>query len=235
MAKRVKRPAAKAEETDEFLGFFEGAKEFVTAHRRVISAGVVIVCLIIAGVFLWTRHGEQQERHASFLLYQGMIALKEADGLAGDEARKGYEKALNILKESAEAHGSTRSGRLSLFFVAKCLGRLNRHDEAIQQYEAFLSGNEKNPVYRAMAKQSLGFAYESRKDYEKALACFKEVSAMERSFLTEEATLAVARVHEAMGQKREALDAYREYLTSHPDSVETSHIRRRVALLENQL
>jgi tetratricopeptide (TPR) repeat protein len=235
MAKRVKRHATKTEETEEFYPFFERSREVFAAHRRLISGGLVIVCLIIVGVVLWTRHVERQERRASFLLYQGMIALKEADGLTGDEARKGYDKALNILKKVAETHGSTKNGELGLFFVGKCLARLKRYDEAIQHYEAFLSENEKNPLYRALAKQSLGFAYESRKDYEKALVCFKEVAAMDRSFLREEATLAVARIHEAMGQKREALDAYREYLTNHPDSVETSHIRRRVALLENQL
>jgi len=235
MAKRVKRPATKAEETDEFSRFFEGAREIFATNRRLILGGLVIVGVIIVGFVLWTRHVEHQERQASFLLFQGMRALKEADGLTGDEAREGYDKALNIFSQSAEAYGSTESGELGFFFAGKCLARLKRYDEAVQHYKTFLSGNEKNPLYRALAKQSLGFAYESLKEYEKALACFQEVSAMERSFLREEATLAVGRIYEAMGQKREALDTYREYLTNHPDSVETSHVRRRVALLENQL
>ena len=235
MPRRLKRSAEKSGEPDEFLSFLGRAQQVFVEKRRPILGGLIMVGLVVLAIVVWTRNLEQRERRASFVLYQGMTALKEADRLTGEDAGEAYDKALNILTNLVDEHGSTKSGELGRFFLGKCLARLNRYSEAIQHYEAFLSRNEDYPLYGALATQSLGFAYENQKDYEKALTCFKEVADMKGSFLTEESTLAVGRIYEAMGQKREALEVYQKYLTNHPDSAVSNRIRGRVALLENQV
>jgi tetratricopeptide (TPR) repeat protein len=235
VARRLKKSVDKTEETDEFLGFFGRAREVFVEKRKPIVGGLIVVGLVVLAVVVWTRNLEQRERRGSFVLYQGMTALKDADLLKGEEASEAYEKALNILRNLVDEYGSTKSGQLGRLFLGKCLARLNRHGEAIQQYEVFLSRNENHPLYAALATQSLGFAYENQKDYEKALACFKEVADMRGSFLTEASTLAVGRIYEAMGQKREALEAYQKYLTNHPNSAVSNRIRGRVVQLENQI
>jgi tetratricopeptide (TPR) repeat protein len=167
-------------------------------------------------------------------LAQGLTALKDADGLTGEEARGTFEKALEIFKDLVEDYGATRNGELGLFFAGKCLSRLERYQEAIPYYQEFLSTHRTDALYASLALQGLGFAYENGKDYEKALAYFGELADMEGSFLRGRSILAMARIHEDMGHKAEALEAYRRFVTEYPDSPESNRIQGRIALLERQ-
>jgi len=232
MAKKLKRPTTKTEGSEELISVFDRVRMVFIENWRLFTVGFVLLVMIIVGVLLWIRNQERKETHASFVLSQGITALKDADGLTGEEANSSYDEALTILRNLVEQYGSTESGKLGLFFVGKCLSRLKRYGEATRQYEEFLSTNKNNQLYRALAIQSLGFAYENEKDYAKALTCLSELAEMEGSFLRGESILALARIHEEMGQKEKALGAYRDFLTYYPDSTESNRIQRRVALLE---
>lgn len=234
MPKKLKRPAKKIEEADEFISTFARARKGFIENWRLFAIGFVLLVLIVVVVVLWMRTLEQNEKHASFLLSQGVTKLKEADGLTGEEAGDTYNEALGVLRNLIEEYGSTESGELGFFYLGKCLSRLKRYGEATQQYEKFLSMDRNNQLYHSLALRSLGFAYQNEKDYEKALACFRELTQMEGSFLRGESILALARIYEEMGQKQKALEAYRDFLTQYPDSTELNRIQRRVALLEKQ-
>jgi tetratricopeptide (TPR) repeat protein len=235
MAKKVKKPAKRIEGVDEALPIFERAKTGFIENWRLFTIGFVVLVLIVVAVLLWMGNLERKEKHASFLLSQGVTKLKEADGLTGEEAGTAYEEALKTLSNLVEEYGSTGSGELGLLYRGRCLSRLNRVGEAIQQYEKFLSMGKSNPLYRSLALQSLGFAYQIEEDFQKALACFRELAQMEEGFLKGESILAQARIYEKMGQQKEALEAYRDFLTQYPDSPESNRIQRRVALLEVEI
>ena len=235
MAKKVKRPAKKEEGTEEFVSLFDRARLGFIENWRLFTIGFVVLGLIVVMVLLWLGNLERKEKHASFLLSQGVTKLKEADGLTGEEAGTAYGEALKTLSNLVEEYGSTESGELGLLYRGKCLSRLNRYGEAIQQYEEFLSADKSNQLYRSLALQSLGSAYQNGKDYQKALACFRELTEMEGNFLRGESILAQARIYEEMGQQQQALEAYRDFLTQYPDSPESNRIQRRVALIEVQI
>ena len=239
MAKKLKRPTKipvkKVREPDEFVTAFDRARKGFIENWRLFAIGFVLLILVFVVVVLWMRNLERKEEHASFLLSQGITKLKEADGLRGEEASSAYNETLTVLRNLVEEYGSTESGELGLLYLGKCLSRLKRYGEAIQEYEKFLSMASSNQLYRSLVLRSLGFAYKNEKDYEKALACFRELAQMEGSFLRAEPILALGRVYEEMGQREQALEAYRDFLNQYPDSTESSRIQRRVALLERQV
>lgn len=234
MAKKLKRPGKKTEPAEESV-FFERARRRFIENWRLFTLGFVLLALTVGVVVLWRASLERRENRGSFLLSQGANRLKEADGLNGEEATTAYEEALKTLSNLVEQYGSTKSGELGFLYLGKCLSRLNRYGEAIQQYERFLSTGRSNPLYRSLALESLGFAYQHEKKYEKALACFRELGEMDESFLKGESILALARIYEEMGRQQEALEAYRDFLTQYPDSTESNRIQRRVALIELQV
>ena len=232
MARKLKKPAKKTEAPDEFVSILDRVRDVFLKNWRIFAPAIVVVVMIIIGVLLWARNLQRKETHASLLLSQGVTALKDADGLSEGETGSSYDEALETLTTLVEEYGSTESGELGLFLVGKCLSRLKKYGEAVKRYEEFLEVSENKQLYRSLALQSLGFAYENEKDYDKAVACFSELAEMEGNFLRGESILALARIHEQKGQREEALQAYRDFLASYPDSTESHRIQRRVALLE---
>ena len=232
MARKLKRPAKKADASDEFVSILDRARDVFLENWRVLAPALVVAVVIIIGVLLWTRNLQRKETQASILLSQGITALKNADGSSGGEASSSYDEALGILTTLVEEYGSTESGELGLLLAGKCLSRLKRYGEAVKQYEEFLDVSKNKQLYRSLALQGLGFAYENEEDYDKAVACFSELAEMDGSFLRGESILALARIHEQRGQREKALQAYRDFLASYPDSTESHRIQRRVALLE---
>ena len=232
MPKKVKRPAQKVEEVDRFVLLFERVRTVFVQNWRLFTIGFVIVALVVVVTFLWMRNLQRREKYASFLLFQGVTKLQEAGDLTGEEGGSAYNEALTTLSALVDEYGGTESGKLGLLYRGKCLSRLKRYGEAIEQYEAFLSLDESSQLYRSLALKSLGFAYENEKEYEKALGCFKELTEMEESFLRGESILAQGRIYEEMGQQKEALDVYRTFLEQYPDSPQSDRIQRKVALIE---
>jgi len=235
MAKKLKRPAKKIDQVDEIVPVIERVRQSFVENWRLFGVGFILLGTIVVVVMLWMASLERKENHASFLLSQGVTKLKEAEGVSGEEASAAYEEALKVLKDLVEGYGSTESGEVGVFYLGKVLSRLGRYGEAIQQYESFLSLDGNGQLYRSLALRSLGYAYQHEKAYDKAVKCFRELTQMEGSFLREESVLALARLYEAMGQKQEALDAYKNFLTEYPDSIESNRIVRKVALLEKQV
>ncbi len=240
MPRKVKRsgkklPTKRTTEGAHPMPAFDRATEFVIENWRLVVVGLVLVGVIAVAVVFWMRGVEKRELQASYFLSQGVSKLKEADDLSGEEAEAVYNEALEAFENLAQEYGSTESGELGIFYVGKCLSRLKRYGEAAHRYQEFLSIADSNPLYRSLALRNLGFAHHSEKNYEKALESFRELAEMEGGFLRGESILAMAQIYEDMGQKQDALGAYRDFLKEHPDSAESNRIHKRVAFLEKQL
>lgn len=231
MVRKVKRAAKGIEEIPELETFFEKARRGLLGHWRLFAFGMVLVGAIAVAVILWMGSLQQKEEQASYLLSKAVTKLNEANDLTGEEARKAHEEALQILTNLVETYGSTESGKLGLLYRGKCLSRLNRFEEAIHEYERFLSVEDSPSLYRSLALQSLGFAYQHKKEYEKALARLRELAAMKENFLKGESILAQAQIYEEMGKDEEAIKAYKDFLSEFPESSESIQIERRVAVL----
>jgi tetratricopeptide (TPR) repeat protein len=234
MPRKLKRAAKRVEEADEFVSIVDRTKKGVVENWRLFAVGAVLVGLTVMAILVWMNSLERKERHAAFLLSQGVAKIKEGDSLAGGEATEAYHEGLRILRRVVDEYASAESGELGFLYLGKCLSRLKRYGEAIQEYERFLSLGKNNPLYRSLGLESLGFAYQNEKNYEKALACFRELAGMEGSFLRGESILAIGRIYEQMDQKEKAVEAYRDFLAQYPDSTESDRVQRRLALLQKQ-
>jgi tetratricopeptide (TPR) repeat protein len=64
---------------------------------------------------------------------------------------------------------------MSILYKGNIHLRLGEFEEAIKDYERFLQKRVKEKLYQAFAMQGLGYAYEKKKDYEKAVNAFQKV------------------------------------------------------------
>lgn len=101
--------------------------------------------------------GRKTGRHARIGARWGRSAL--------DNARRFLEESLILDAELVQPRLY-----LGMYFL-----RIDRPDEAIQEYRKILSIAGAAPMHRAMALQGLGNCHGYRRDYESALGCFQQI------------------------------------------------------------
>jgi tetratricopeptide (TPR) repeat protein len=92
-------------------------------------------------------------------------------------------------------------------------------------------GGEK--LYRVFAMEGLGYAYEGKKDYEKALDAYQKIVDMGDHFQMPSAYLCMGRCYERLNKSKEALESYKAFLKTSQKSVMTNAVLEKVSHLEN--
>jgi tetratricopeptide (TPR) repeat protein len=110
---------------------------------------------------------------------------------------------------------------------------LGEFEEAIKSYQSFLEKAGKQKLYRLFALEGLGYAYEGKKDYEKALHAYQEIIGESDHFELADAYVSAGRCYEKLGKKKEALESYKGFLKVAQNSTMTNGVLRRISILEN--
>ena len=168
MAGRKKVIRRKLREPDEFISLTEQAFLFVTHHYKKIAVGGIIILAVLFSIFLFKKWEERREGEA----YQKFSAALEIYQLTSSPYREGspeeYKNAVEKFDEVISKFPRTSSGKLSLLYKGNVHLRLGEFEEAIKAYQAFLQKAGKEKLYRVFALEGLGYAFEGKRDYEKA-------------------------------------------------------------------
>jgi tetratricopeptide (TPR) repeat protein len=222
----------KLKQPDEFLTFTERSFFMVNRHIKKIAAAAALVLLLFLSFFLFRMWDERREEAAS----QKFIAALEIYSTVNAPYREGspveYKKALEEFETIAQAYPRTSSGRISLIYKGAIHLRLGELDEAIQACEAFLKKAGKERLYQLFALESLGYAHEGKKDYEKAAEIYQKIIRWGESYYWAGAHLNLARCYENLGKNDKALENYRTFLNVSPKSSSNHFVLRKISVLE---
>jgi tetratricopeptide (TPR) repeat protein len=144
-----------------------------------------------------------------------------------------YKNLLEKFDEVVKEFPRTSSGKFSLLYIGNLHLHLGEFDEAIKAYQAFLQKAGKEKLYRYFGMEGLGYAYEEKKDYEKALEAYQKILEIGDRSQMAEPYLEMGRCYEKLGKKKEALDNYKAFLKASPKSMMTNVILEKVSNLEN--
>lgn len=226
--KRVERHQIKR---DELVTALEMAGGYFATHGRrvLLIAGVVVLAAGGGlGVRAWLAAREARAldlvgevirvHHAPLL----MSPDAEPEGSMGspifatEEERD--EKVLALAEEVLARYSFTRSTPKALYYKGLALAGLKRDAEAETALAEFLRRYPKD-FLAPLVRYRLARLLEARGEQAEALVHFQSLLEDSRSlFPAEEGLLGVARCHEALGNRDEALKAYRKIVDDHPDS-----------------
>jgi len=233
MGGRRKIIKKKLKEPDEFISFTEQAFIFVKGHLKKIATGGIVLFLILLSIFLFQKWEEKKEGDA----YQRFDSAMEIYQVLNTPNREAsiseYKNLLEKFDEVIKEYPRTSSGRFSLLYEGNIHLHLGEFDEAIKAYQAFLQKAGKEKLYRYFGMEGLGYAYEEKKDYEKALEAYQKILEIGDRFPMAEPYLEMGRCYEKLGKKKEALDSYKAFLKASPKSMMTNVILEKVSNLEN--
>jgi tetratricopeptide (TPR) repeat protein len=111
--------------------------------------------------------------------------------------------------------------------IGKCYYALKEYDPAIAAYTRCLNG----PL-QSMARNGLGYCYEAKGDYSKALENYQKNAEEDGNPYQEEGMLGAARCCEAQNQKQKALEFYQKALAKNPKSPTADFIQWKISELK---
>jgi tetratricopeptide (TPR) repeat protein len=233
MGGRRKIIKKKLKEPDEFISFTEQAFLFVKGHLRTIAKGGIILFLILLSIFLFQKWEEKKEGDAYRKFDSAMEIYQTLNSPNREASISEYKNLLEKFGEVVKEFPGTSSGKFSLLYEGNIHLQLGEFDEAIKAYQAFLQKAGKEKLYRYFGMEGLGYAYEEKKDYEKALEAYQKILEIGDRFQMAEPYLDMGRCYEKLGKKKEALDNYKAFLKASPKSMMTNVILEKVSNLEN--
>jgi tetratricopeptide (TPR) repeat protein len=232
MTKTKKIIKKKLKEPDEFITLTEKTYLFITHHSKPIAGGGIIVLILILSLFFFQRWEKKNEEKA----YQMFNLAVETYQMVSTPYREGtpqeYKNVLEKFNEAITNFPNTSSGRLSILYKGNIHLRLGEFEEAIGAYESFLKKEGKEKIYQSFAMEGLGYSYEGKKDYEKALNAYQKIIDLGENFKLENAYLGMGRCYEKLGKNKEALENYKTFLKIYQKSQMTNTILRKISNLE---
>ena len=183
-------------------------------HKKAISAAIVVVILIIAGVLSYETYiSGPREQEASTALAKGQdyFANQQFElALKGDST--GYKGFLNI----ASDYSSTDAGNLANLYAGLCYANLDKWNDAVKYLEKYSAADDE--MVSPAATAALGNAYAHVKQLDKAVEYLRKAASMADSeaegntnnSLSPTFLIQAGEILESQNKKDEALKIYQD-------------------------
>jgi len=219
------------QEPDEFISTTAKTIQFFrTYHRQILRAAVIVLIAgaAVAGGFYYL---SWQEGKALAIQDQALKLFQEAyrSNLEnpGTEKKEDFKKALEKFQEALSVYKWGKTAQVSELYLGNCYFGLKEYDQAQAAYSRCLEGS-----FRPLALNGLGYAFEAKGDYNKALENFQKGNDDRDNPFQLESMLGMARCYEALNQKPKALEVYQKALAKFPKSTMSEFIRWKVGELQ---
>jgi tetratricopeptide (TPR) repeat protein len=194
--------AAPSQPEQEIVTIAHTVSAFLAKYKRqftIAGSAVAAIVVLAAGYALMNA---QQEQKAEPLVAAAYEVYSPANGVAGD-----YGKALDLYRDIQKKYSGTKSAAIAQYYVGNCLVNLGRREEAIKEYQAFVSKYAGEKLLLGLVYQRMAYAYQGMGRQDDARKSFERAEALLGPGVS---TVELARIFEAAGNKSEADKKYKE-------------------------
>ena len=195
-----------------------------------VAAGVVLVVAIAVGATMW--HRSQESRGEVALAAATALVQQASAPEAPPDAR---DKAIAALEAVLRDHPRFSGAAQAAYQVGNLRYAAGAYGPARGAYELALAKGGPASL-RALSALGIGYTWEAEKDYARAATAYETaLKAMpSKTFLYEDALLALARVQELGGKPAAAAETYQRVLKEVPDTRRADDLKTRLATLKSR-
>jgi tetratricopeptide (TPR) repeat protein len=219
--------AKEVEQTQPLALFTAKVIEYVKENLNQIASIASVILIIAAGIFYWQYTSLKAEKD-SFSSFSRALTTMSMDVKTDTEREVVSQQALELFKNVVEKYPKTKTGAASLYYSGNCSLTLKNYDEAIDYYNKFLGKSDKSFVYlRALAYEGLGYAYEGKGEFTKAIEWFEKQKNEGKDVDISVALLSIARCQELSGDNAAACKSYTDFENEYSSSsfIETAQMK----------
>jgi predicted negative regulator of RcsB-dependent stress response len=210
MARPVRRITRKdIRRPDQFITLTGQFLELFAQHRTKFLASLALIVALLFGAWGWDLYRTRQNRLAEREFNTALILYHNNK----------YREALEALAK-LDIYRSSSYSTLGLLYQAHSYIALKDNSNAEAKLQELLRREKKDPLLGQLALLTLGYTQERSGRFKEAVQSFSQAEALQGPF-KEEALLAKARSNSLMNNYKEALNAYRQFALSYPNSERT--------------
>lgn len=232
MVKGKKVTKKKLKEPDEFITFTQKSLLFIAQHRRQMILGGMIFVLIILSILVYRWWEEKKEKEAYLKFTTAVEVYQVALAPYREVELSKFKHILTLFEEVLAKFPNTPSGKLSHLYKGHIHLQLGEFDEAVKEYQTFLKIWRGEKFFKIFAWEGMGYAYEGKRDFEKALNAYQKVLELGEGGPFALANFNIGRCYEKLGKKKEAIESYQSFLKIEGGSNLTPLVLRKISLLE---
>ncbi len=209
-----KRPAKKHPiQGNEVKSAALQALDKLRQRQRLALIVVAIIAAVIISYIVFALYSSSLSEKAYSLEMQAYNVYYSAEPESMPDAER-WKKALELYKESVEIKATPTA----LFALGNCYYNLQDYDNAIKEYNRFVSEFRGAKEILPLVYEKLAAAYFRTGQDDPALAALKKLAVVYNGIFRDTALILEARYYDSVGKKEMALEKYREIITEFPNS-----------------
>ena len=234
MAEKKPKRKELLNEPDEFITWSTRIIEFVQRNQRATAIGAAVFVLVILASFVY--YGYQSRRQATS---HEMLetAIRSYEKLAASENPKNSsanDKLFDIFRKISRDYSDLPSGQIAILYEGHILFNKGDFKGALDKYNQFQSSILARKGLGPLALYNMAQSEMALKDYETAINLFDQLTRDINSPYRREAYSSIARIYEMMEKKKEAAQAYKQYLKVFPEAPDADFVKTKIAQLSEQ-
>jgi tetratricopeptide (TPR) repeat protein len=231
--KKVSRKAL-LKEPDEFLSFSARVILYVKENSRQMVALVLLIMACSAAAVSYNSYRTSRERNSHELFLRALRAYEETLEAEEPVSQVKLEALLAQFDYLVSQYGSLPAGEMAQLYAGHVLFKKEDYHGALERYLKMESTSLANQGVRQVFWYHIAETCMALKDYDQAMALFDKLSKDTDSPYRREAYASIARIYELTDRKKEAVQAYRQYLKMFPEAPDAAFVKSRVAELSDQ-
>ena len=218
-------------EPDEFISTTSRVITYARENPNLlISCIVASVLAVVIGLGIYAYQSKKESRGHE--LFQVASRNFERESTSNDKPNKEtLEKLLTEFDSIAKDYGGYVSGDLALLYSGHVSYKTGNYESALERYTKTLNTSLAKHGFGPLIQYNMGQTLFALKNYDKALALFDQFSRDITSPYRREAHVKMAKIYEALGKNKEAVQAYRQYLKIFPEAPDADFVKARIAQL----
>ncbi len=200
---KIKKNAKVTKQTQEqqIATITHKVTNILSAYKKqvVIAASVLAALLVISGGYSLMRSAD--ERKASPLLAAAYESYSPTASSTAD-----YAKALELFRGVQKKYPGTMSAAIAQYYVGNSLAALGQMDEALKDYQFFISKYSREKYLLGLVYQRMGYVYGALGKQTEAIKAFEQAESLRGPGV---ATIELARLYETSGNMPESQKKYK--------------------------
>ena len=215
---------------DQFHAVASNVIQYISENRRKIYIAAGIAGLVVLLLVAWGIYDFNYEKNANLMYSQAYNSYTLAG--TSEDGKDAYEKAIDIYEELIRKYPRSDAAKLSFYNTGNLYYDLNDIDKSRMAYQNFLRKCSKYNMLTSLAYYGLGYCYEYKKDFEKAIESFENSNKNREGLRFASINYAnIGRIYEKMGKEKKALEFYRKALEQTPDPLIEAIVKNKVVTL----